>query len=95
MIIGISGKNGSGKDTVGKIIQYLTSKYLDTNLYELQEDDALLYGTYKDWLENKEFSIYVSPWQIVKFADKLKDVVCIILGCTREQLEDEEFKTTP
>lgn len=25
MIIGISGKIGSGKDTVGKIIQYLTT----------------------------------------------------------------------
>lgn len=27
-----------------------------------------------------------------KFADKLKDIVCLILGCTREQLEDREFK---
>lgn len=26
MIIGISGKIGSGKDTIGKIIQYLTSE---------------------------------------------------------------------
>ncbi len=31
-------------------------------------------------------------WKIVKFADKLKDVVCILIGCTREQLEDREFK---
>ena len=31
-------------------------------------------------------------WQVVKFADKLKDIVCIIIGCTREQLEDREFK---
>jgi dephospho-CoA kinase len=28
-IIGISGKIGVGKDTVGRIIQYLTSKYKD------------------------------------------------------------------
>ena len=28
----------------------------------------------------------------VKFADKLKDCVCILLGCTRSQLEDREFK---
>jgi dephospho-CoA kinase len=27
MVIGISGRIGSGKDTVGKIIQYLTSDY--------------------------------------------------------------------
>ena len=28
MIIGISGKIGSGKDTIGRIIQYLTMKKL-------------------------------------------------------------------
>jgi len=27
-----------------------------------------------------------------KFADKLKDIVCLLIGCTREQLEDREFK---
>ena len=27
-----------------------------------------------------------------KFADKLKDMVCLFIGCTREQLEDREFK---
>ena len=27
-----------------------------------------------------------------KFADKLKDMVCLLIGCTREQLEDREFK---
>jgi hypothetical protein len=32
--------------------------------------------------------------QIKKFADKLKDIVCLLLGCTREQLENHEFKNT-
>ena len=27
-----------------------------------------------------------------KFADKLKEIVCLLIGCTREQLEDREFK---
>lgn len=27
MIIGINGKSGSGKDTIGLIIQYLTDEY--------------------------------------------------------------------
>ena len=27
------------------------------------------------------------------FADKLKDIICILIGCTREQLEDESFKS--
>lgn len=29
------------------------------------------------------------------FAGKLKDIICILIGCTREQLEDREFKETP
>jgi hypothetical protein len=33
-----------------------------------------------------------SHWQIKKFADTLKDIVCLLLNCTREQLEDREFK---
>ena len=31
-------------------------------------------------------------FKVVKFADKLKDVLCVLTGCTREQLEDEDFK---
>ena len=74
MIIAISGRINSGKDTVGQIIQYLTNK---SNAYpfDLKSDYS-----------------YKSEWQIKKFADKLKDIVCVLLGCTREQLEDREFK---
>lgn len=36
--------------------------------------------------------IYSKEYQIKKFADKLKDIVCLILNCTREQLENREFK---
>lgn len=31
-------------------------------------------------------------YEVVSFADKLKDVCCVLSGCTREQLEDYEFK---
>ena len=31
-------------------------------------------------------------WKIVKFADKLKDIVCLLIGCTRCQLENHAFK---
>jgi hypothetical protein len=58
MVIGVSGKIGSGKDTVGKIIQNLTNDH----------------------------------WEIKKYADKLKVITCLLLGCTRERLEDREFK---
>ena len=76
-IISISGKMNSGKDTVGKIIKILTSSPHFTN-------EAV-----EDFLRK---DLYESDWKIKKFADKLKDIVCMLLGCTREQLEDREFK---
>lgn len=30
----------------------------------------------------------------LRFADKLKDFVCRLIGCTREQLEDQDFKAS-
>ena len=82
MIISISGKAGSGKDTVGKIIQYLE------NPKATNESIAKAIKS-----ENRSFK--GSSWQIKKYSDKLKDIVCILIGCTREQLEDQEFKETP
>lgn len=83
MIIGISGKKQSGKDTVGTIIQYLMSgekaHYIAwCNALEAYDNSA-----------EKE-----SGWEVKKFADKLKDIVCLLIGCTREQLEDETFKNS-
>lgn len=73
MLIGISGKIGSGKDTIGKIIKDLITQKFD-------------WKTSAPYIE--------SNWQIKKFADKLKDIVCLLLNCTKEQLEDREFKET-
>jgi hypothetical protein len=79
-IIAISGKINSGKDTVGKIIQYLTTKELH---------DVKL----EHYLTNCDVCNTLVPnWKVVKFADKLKNIVCLLIGCTREQLEDREFK---
>ena len=36
-----------------------------------------------------------SPWQNKKFAEKLKQMVAILINCSREDLENEEFKSTP
>ena len=79
-IIAISGKSQSGKDTVGKIIKYLVSEKIPDS----QEFES------KYLINNVENS----NWQIKKFADKLKDIVCLLIGCTREQLEDKEFKNS-
>jgi len=57
-IIGISGRLGTGKDTVAKLIEMCT----------------------------------FTPYQHRKFAGKLKEMTCLLLGCTLNQLEDQEFK---
>ena len=86
MIIGVSGKINSGKDTVGSIIQYLTDYNRLGYTHPINEKD------YREYLHNKHQ--LKSNWQIKKYADKLKDIVCILLSCTREQLEDRVFKET-
>jgi hypothetical protein len=35
-----------------------------------------------------------TSYPVVSFADKLKDITCILSGCTREDLEDYDFKET-
>jgi len=78
-IISISGRLGSGKDLVGEIIQYLT--HVDTNT------DST---SFEDWQDTIHTNM--GDWKTKKFASKLKEITCIILGCTMKQLEDREFK---
>lgn len=98
MIIGISGKIGSGKDTVGQIIQYLVWNKTH-NVPDITIMDYL--NGIEDYYESSvvgdiDFNISeASGWEVKKFADKLKDIVCILLGCTRKQLEDRNFKEAP
>jgi hypothetical protein len=68
-----SGDINSGKDVVGRMFQYLTSEY--QNKY-----------SFENWLDrvDKYKSDPYSPIEIKKFADKLKDMVCVLLSCTRE-----------
>ena len=84
MVVGISGKIGSGKDEIGKILQYLSS----TGMYSFKQ--GLSYKGYLEVYDKREHN-----YQIKKYADKLKDMVCLLIGCTREQLEDREFKEKP
>jgi hypothetical protein len=83
MIIGVSGKLQSGKDTVAKIIQYLCDPTVNKTIYSFENWNKLDVGN--------EGHI---NWKIVRFADKLKDIVCLLTSCTREQLEDNEFKNS-
>ncbi len=89
-LIGISGKLGSGKDTVGDIIRLLTRNIkgdtFSTESWKI-EDVINTHG----WNPNHDSRVY--NWEVKKFADKLKNIVCLILGCTREELEDQDFKS--
>lgn len=83
-LIGISGKICSGKDTVGKIIQYLTSK-----------DYLQGIGDIESYLEsNTDYNFGHWNWQIKKFAGKLKEICSILTGIPVEKFEDQEFKKT-
>lgn len=83
MIIGVNGKIGSGKDTVGRIIQYLTSEY----------ETRYVYADWVDRVENYNSNTY-SPWEIKKFAGKLKQTASLLTGIPVEKFEDQEFKKT-
>lgn len=90
MIIGISGKKQSGKDTVAKIIQGFD--IWKRNL-ALQTEYPLSNVFVRAYVLNR-VSIYVSSWQVKKFASTLKEIVSILTGFTVEDLEKEEIKNT-
>jgi hypothetical protein len=79
MIIGINGKIGHGKDTVGKIIQYLTLPG--------ERGEYIGFQTYDDFTLERN-----SPFKIKKFAGKLKQIASLLTGIPVEMFEDQEFK---
>jgi len=84
MLIGICGKSQAGKDTAGHIIQYLLyNKYAGINCEPNEEDFQEFMLQYYTLNQQAE---------IKKFADKLKDCVCVLIGCIRLDLENNDFK---
>lgn len=82
-LIGISGYIGSGKDTVAKTIQYLTTEK-GANEFSLQ-----------DYLTDSSSYLYKgNNWQIKKYAGKLKQIASILTGIPIKKFEDQEFKKT-
>jgi hypothetical protein len=96
-IIGINGYASVGKDLVGKIIQWLTARKAYPNFVEPRFEDFL-----KEYDGKDKVILYVdqggppltSPFEIKKFAGKLKQVASILTGITIKMFEDQEFKKT-
>ena len=80
MIIGVSGKIGSGKDTIARAAYYYISKF---------DESSIDIPNYES-----NYKVCSLGWETMKFADSLKDIVCILTGCTREELEDIDFKNS-
>ena len=89
MIISISGYAGSGKDTVGSIIQYLNS--------ECSNIDGKHYRHFDDFLKhhtgNNDFqNWYNSDWEVKRWAGKLKIAASLLTGISTNEFEDQDFK---
>jgi hypothetical protein len=86
MIIGINGYAGSGKDTVGTIIQYMYANHShpSTSLEEVLKNP----DEHDWWLEEQ------SEWEIKKWAGKLKEIASMLTGIPKHKFEDQEFKKT-
>lgn len=84
MIIAISGKIGSGKDTVGKIIQYLELQSTYPNVWKN--------NSFEKFLDFPNSHTWESNFEIKKFAGKLKQIVSILTGIPVGDLEKQEVK---
>lgn len=80
-LIGISGKMGSGKDTVGDIIRILTSGVVVSN--DTVQHTIKVSNNITGW---------GSPWTIKKMAGKLKFIASVLSGVPVFKFEDQEFK---
>lgn len=82
-IYGLSGRIGSGKDTVGRIIQYISmpERNRTMTIEEAIADDEWYYAD-------------SSQWHIKKYAAKLKWIAGIIMGVDPKEFESQEYKAS-
>lgn len=85
MIIGVSAKKQHGKDTFARIFQWKRAINFGDDNFPSVEDYAL------KQLFLDEVAVTISS---KKYADKLKDFICMLTGCTREDLENDDFKNS-
>ena len=90
-ILSLSGKAGSGKDLVAKIIQYLTGQPFHQGKLILPPTiENYVTGTC-EW-DRASFVEQLSPFKVRKFAYKVKQIATILTGVPIENWEDQEFK---
>lgn len=90
MLIGISGKKNHGKDTLAAVIQdCIIADKVEKGLINVVNSFFRLYEINET---PKAHRARVSGWETKMFAGKLKEIVCLLIGCTMEQLEDQAFK---
>ncbi len=97
MIIGINGYAGSGKDLVGKIIQWLTALESYSYYTPLSFDSFM-----EEYGDKDRIILYMdqggppltSPFEIKKWAGKLKVIASMLTGIPVKKFEDQEFKKT-
>lgn len=98
---GISGKSESGKDLVAKLIRCLVIEATDPKWFIVPINNTIDPDTNRmpmttgivDYLQHFAF-IPNLPYQTHRFADKLKQIVSLLTGIPREDLEKEEVKNS-
>lgn len=96
-IVGIAGHKQSGKNTVALIWQLLlfeaSHRYKEIVGTRYANDIDFVSACIKGEEDFRPYE-YSFSWQQKAFAHKLKQIVCILTGCTMKQLEGEEFKNS-
>lgn len=81
MLIGIHGRIGAGKDTVGKILQWLNSKDIGMSFKKGMLFSDVNINSYLD-----------TSFRVKKFAYNVKYICALLIGCTIDDLENQSFK---
>lgn len=95
MIIAISGKKGSGKDTVGNMLYYILNKANDEFIKNPKQFNNSYIKAIESikWDNNYINRISVKPIFIIKsFAKYLKEICATVLNCNAFDFENRKFK---
>ena len=90
-IIAISGKSGSGKDTVASIFRALEFQNALSDMWEPLSIDEL---TLPLILKKISKEGWYSKFKVLRIANSVKKIASVILGVPIQQFEDQKYKET-